>query len=55
MWDARKCAVVLPSKGITCEILDCDEDICLPYVSISIPPTPHILAHVDFRKNHGDG
>lgn len=56
IWDTRKCAIVLPSKGIACEILDCDEDIYLPYVSVSVSPPLYLsTANLDFRKNHGDG
>lgn len=47
----QKNALVLPSKGINCEILDCDEDIYLPHVSISIFPCLYLsTANVDFRK-----
>lgn len=34
----KKFAILLPSQDITCESLDCDEDIYLPYVSSSFFP-----------------
>lgn len=48
----KKFAILLPSQDITCESLDCDEDIYLPYVSSSFFLPQYLsTVNLDFRRS----
>ena len=46
-----KWTILLPSKGISCETVDRDKDVYLPYVP-TVSPTPYSsTGTLDFRKS----